>query len=531
MALFISNLILLDGWRRYALGFACGAISSLAQAPVGWFPILWVTFPVLVWLLDSAALGKSRKQALYSMARVGWVFGFGFFAFTFYWLGSAFFVEADKFAWLSPVAVLLFPAGLALFWGAATALVAPVWRPGPVRVLLLALSWSLFEWLRGVIFTGLPWGGLGPALASNGVTMQILSITGPDSLNLLAPLIFSIPVLVFAQNRQSRHVGMAIVIGLVFLAQLGFGLFRLNQPAPVQDHPIVVRLIQPNIAQKEKWKLENRSWIFNRLLALTTVDDQDSPLSAVDLFVWPETAVPFYLIEQPTGLAVIARALPDDATLLTGALRRETDLEDKHAVYNSIYQLAGDGTIMNAYDKIHLVPFGEYLPKEIWLNAIGLEKLTSKSSDFSFGSKQMLLGNDGLGKILPLICYEVAFSGDVLSFPKGADMIVNVTNDAWFGNSIGPWQHLHLARMRAVETGLPLLRAANTGISAIIDAKGRIVQSLSLEKDGIIQSPLPVKLRSTLYVQLGNWIFVALWLLLCLITLITRRKIARDALY
>ncbi|WP_321336919.1 apolipoprotein N-acyltransferase [uncultured Cohaesibacter sp.] len=525
MAFLISNLILLDGWRRLLVAFLFGCLASLAMAPLSWFPLLWLCVPIFVWLLDSASLGNSTKRAIRSMALVGWVFGLGFFLCTFYWIGAAFLVEADKFAALMPFALFFFAAGLALFWAAACGLVAPLWSSSPMRVIWLALAWSALEWLRGTIFTGLPWGGLGQALTSTTVTMQALALVGPESMGLIAPVIFALPVFFFADapSRKSGY-GLTFIAALLFVSQCAFGFYRLNQTPPQPDAPVTVRIVQPNIPQREKWKLENRSWIFNRLLALTTLDREEYPVEKVDLFVWPETAIPFYLIEQPAGLAAIAQSLPDKATLLTGALRREVNFTSSEQVYNSIYQISGDGTIMASYDKIHLVPFGEYLPKERWLRAIGLKHLAAQLSGFSSGTKRKLLGGAHLGKILPLICYEIAFPSEILSYPAGADMIVNVTNDAWFGKTAGPWQHLHLAQMRAVETGLPVIRSANTGISAIIDPFGRLVAKQDLGTDGLVQEIVPARLPATLYSRFGDHIFFFLWLLTGCLALIKMRK-------
>ena len=525
MPYFVSNLILLDGWRRHGLALVAGALASLAQPPLGLFPLLWVCVPILVWLLDSASLGKSSKASALAMAKVGWMFGFGFFLLTFYWLGAAFLVEADKFAWALPLAILVLPAGLALFWALACGVTAWLWSASPLRVIWLALSFAALEWLRGVVLTGLPWGGFAPALASNSLMMQALALVGPNTMTLFAVILFGFPVFLFS-DVQTRQLGfrLAAFNSLLFVMQLAYGGYRLALPDMTETDAPVVRLIQPNIPQKEKWKFENRSWIFNRLIAMTTLDSVDTPIDSVDLVIWPESAVPFYLIEQPGALATIAQTLPEGAGLITGALRRENNQDGVETVYNAIYQMGPDGTILAAYDKVHLVPFGEYLPKKSWLKAIGLEQLTAQKSGFSAGASRILLHDDKLGNILPLICYEVAFSDEVQSFPDGADWIVNVTNDAWFGKTAGPAQHLHLARMRAVETGLPLIRVANTGVSAIINAKGQVVHQIPLEMDGILQGKLPAKLPTTFYYQWGNWFFTGLWAFLFITTISIRRK-------
>lgn len=524
MPYLISSLILLDGWRRQAVAFVAGLLASLAQAPISIAPLLFISIPVLVWLLDSAALGKPPRQAWRAMTATGWFFGLGFFLATFYWLGAAFLVEAEKFAWAMPLAVLILPAGLALLWGLGCGLLAWVWSGHVSRVLWLALALSAMEYLRGFLFTGLPWGGFGPAFASNLVTMQALSIVGPNGMALLSLLVAALPVYLFAEDKEcriARGLGLGSIILLVLV--IGFGVMRLSTPTQYADDAPVLRLVQPNIAQAEKWKLENRSWIFNRLLGMTSLDTSDYPADKVDMVIWPESAIPFYLIEQPAALAAIAQALPDKAGLITGALRRvanDTNIE----VRNAIYQLGSDGTVMGAYDKVHLVPFGEYLPFQSWLERIGLEQLTRLKGGFAAGNQYKLLTSKKLGKVLPLICYEVAFSSQLLAYEEQADWIINVTNDAWFGDSLGPRQHLAAAQMRAIETGLPLVRVANTGVSAIIDPQGRVLFSLDLGTDGLIQQPLPTKIASGPFVSWGTGIFAITWFSCLILAGWLRRK-------
>ncbi|WP_319533279.1 apolipoprotein N-acyltransferase [uncultured Cohaesibacter sp.] len=529
MPFFVSTLLLMDGWRRLAVAFIAGILASFAQFPFGWFPLLWLSVPVLVWLLDSASLGQSVRQAAFSMARVGWMFGFGFFLCTFYWLGAAFLVEADKYAWAMPLAVVVLPAGLALFWGLATGLSAYVWSASPHRILWLGLLLALVEWLRGVVFTGLPWGGFGPALVSNDIMMQALSVVGPNTMALFSVILFALPVCLVSEARF-RSLGrmLAGVICVLFLAQLGFGFYRTSLPTTIAEAAPTVRLVQPNIPQTEKWKFENRSWIFNRLLALTSLDAADTPVEPVDMVFWPESALPFFLMEQSGALAAIKSSLPPGAGLVTGALRRDPELRLADEIYNSVYQLGTDGTILAAYDKLHLVPFGEYLPMQSLLAKMGLEQLAAQKSGFTSGTKGIFLEDSKLGNILPLICFEVAFSGELLKRVDGADIIVNVTNDAWFGNSIGPWQHLHIAKMRAVETGLPLLRIANTGISAVIDGRGRVLKQLNLGTEGVVQTKTPSKLSSTIYSQFGNLIFFTICALIILATISISIKFRKD---
>ncbi len=525
---FYSSLILLDGWKRYCLAFFLGIVASFAQPPYGWFGLLWLCLPMLVALLDSASLGHSGRTVAKRMFATGWMFAFGFFLLTFYWLGAAFLVEAEKFAWAMPLAILILPAGLALFWAAAVAALAPVWSDHWTRIIWFALSLSAMEWIRSFVLTGLPWGGFGFSLSSLDLTMQVLALTGPDLMTLWALLLFTAPIIWIAQeNVSQKSLGYTLLVAALFGAQLLYGFFRLNdeETSLPQSDAAIIRLVQPNIPQTEKWKLENRSWIFNRLIAMTSQSNEQAIAEDVDLVIWPESALPFYLMEQPAALAAIAQALPGQSQLMTGALRREQNSNGEEDVFNSIYWLGSDGAVRSAYDKTHLVPFGEYLPMQSWLEAIGLEQLTRLKGGFTPGKNRNLFETDGFGSVLPLICYEIAFASEVSDYKKRPDWILTVTNDAWFGPSIGPYQHLFMARMRAVELGLPVVRVANTGISAIIDFKGRVIAKIPLEQTGILQTNLPNKRTETLFASVGNGLFGAIWLFLLLILYFLRRKV------
>ncbi|MCV6546900.1 MAG: apolipoprotein N-acyltransferase [Cohaesibacter sp.] len=526
---FYSSLILLDGWKRYVLAFLCGSVASFAQPPYGWFGLLWLCLPVLIALLDSASLGHATASAAKRMFATGWTFAFGFFLATFYWLGAAFLVEAEKFAWAMPLAIVILPAGLSLFWAFAMAALAPVWTDHWTRILWLSLFLSAIEWLRGFILTGLPWGGFGFALSAHDWTLQALSLLGPDLMTLWALLLFTLPIVWVSLEARDKGANLYAMLALVLFAlQLFYGFQRLQQdpqkPTENQTAP-VIRLVQPNIPQTEKWKLENRSWIFNRLIAMTSQSSEQAPAQEVDLVIWPESAIPFYLMEQPAALAALANALPGQSQLMTGALRRQNLADGRDAVFNSIYWLGADGAVLGAYDKTHLVPFGEYLPFQALLETIGLEQLTRLKGGFTQGRRRNLFQTSDLGSVLPLICYEIAFSNEVADYKSRPDWILTLTNDAWFGLSIGPQQHLFMARMRAVELGLPVIRVANTGISAIIDHKGRILEYLSLQKTGIIQRSLPGETSQTLFSQLKNTAFVGIWFFLMLILVFLRRKV------
>ncbi|MCC6983986.1 MAG: apolipoprotein N-acyltransferase [Bauldia sp.] len=522
---FADAVIVLWGWRRALVAFLAGAASAFAFAPFDLFPILWVTVPVFVWLLDGAT-GSAARPRLFRLvpaAVVGWWFGFGFFLSGLWWVGAAFLVEAEQFAWLMPFGVLALPAGLALFWAFGAALARALWSDGWARLFALAAAMTLAEWLRGTILTGFPWNAFGYALAAQPLTMQLASVIGIWGLTLLAFLIFGAPVLFvggLVTDRRSRFLALAAII-LVVLGGLGFGVLRLRGAEGAFVDGVQLRLVQPAVDQREKWQPGSAAAIMERYLALSA--SGETPLGrdgGPTHLIWPESAFPFLLTERPDALAAIAGLLPEGTTLITGAARGERPIGPgaRPMLFNSVYVIDDGGEIRDAYDKVHLVPFGEYLPFEPALSALGLRQVVDALGTYSPGPRRRTIALADAPAFTPLICYEAIFSGSVTEPGNRPGWLVNVTNDAWFTVSgwwfdlPGPYQHLRHAQLRAVEEGLPLARAANTGISAIIDPYGRIVSSLALGEAGVVDGPLPASLPPTLFARFGGVTFWALLL-------------------
>jgi apolipoprotein N-acyltransferase len=507
----------LTGWRRSAAPFAAGAISVLAFAPFFCWPVLFLTLPLLVWVIDAAQSPRAAGVA-------GWWFGFGYFVFGLFWIGEAFLVEADKFAWLLPFAVTILPAGLALFWGLAAWASRHFWSTGFDRVIVLAIAIGCAEWLRGNVWTGLPWNILGYALTSPLALMQSAGLFGIYGLTLLAVPIFAGPVVLSADTGVALSVAAlrlpVTVAAAPLLAMWAYGAWQLNQPQMFVDG-VKIRIVQPSVPQNEKWLPQFQRRIFDDHLALskTNTSGKLDNLEGITHVIWPEAAMPFLPLEHPEALSAIADVLPPHVTLMTGALRRVTTADtsnksDARSVeaFNSILVFDDVGKLSATYDKIHLVPFGEYLPFERVLNAIGLGDLTFGRGAFTPGGEpRPLLSIAGLPVALGLICYEAIFPSEAAQSPAGvrAGLIVNVTNDGWFGNSTGPRQHFHQTRVRAVEQGLPILRAANNGISGVIDGRGRVVAYLGLDERGVVDGKLPVAGPRTLYAHYGDKIFLA----------------------
>ncbi|MDP2121168.1 MAG: apolipoprotein N-acyltransferase [Hoeflea sp.] len=489
-----ESIMLSWGARRILLAVLAGALAVLALPPFNFFAVLFVSFPVLVWLLDGASgpaeagmLGRLRPAFA-----TGWWFGLGYFVAGIWWLGNALLVEADGFAWALPLAVLGLPAVLALFYGAAAALARVLWSDGLGRIAALAAAFGLSEWARSFVLTGFPWNAIGYAAMPAPLMMQSVEIVGIFGLSALTVFVFSAPALV--GTRRGAVAGILAAL-LLFSAHVGYGWFALSRldasrPVPAQA---VIRIVQPAIDQKAKWDVAERERIFARLLdlsALPPIEGQPRPSH----IVWPETALPFLLTDNPGALSRIADMLQIGQTLISGAVRVEDGTGGApERYYNSIYVFDDEGQIMGSADKAHLVPFGEYLPFEAWMRRLGLTPVAETLGGFSAGDRRGLLALSGGLNAVPLICYEAIFP-DLSEIADGrGDLLLNVTNDAWYGRTPGPYQHLRQSQIRAVETRLPLVRAANSGISVVVDAGGRIVGSLALGESGVFDIELPPK--------------------------------------
>ncbi len=508
------------GWRRAAVLFTAGLASVLAFAPFQAFPILFLTLPVLIWLIAPVAPYHNGRAGLLRAFADGWWFGFGYFFAGLFWVGEAFLVEADVFGWLLPFAVTLLPAGLAIFFGAASAVSHTLWRPGIAGLLTTSVVFASAEWLRGHILTGFPWNVLGYALTGPEVLMQSAGLVGIYGLTLWTMLIFTAPLVLAADADVDTPLFRTLAPGMA-LAALPLAAATLYGAIVLASAPVTpadakhVRIVQPSVPQREKWMPEKQGEIFRLHLDLTRrnpAGDEDD-FTNIALIVWPEAAMPFRPLEHPEALTAIADLLPEGGpSLLSGGLRVErggnADQPTLKA-FNSLLAIDPAGRPIAIYDKIHLVPFGEYLPFQPLLEAIGLQQLTRMRGGFASGPEpRPLITLAGLPPIAALICYEAIFPSAVIQGSERPGLIVNVTNDGWFGNTTGPRQHLHQARVRAVEEGLPLIRAANNGISAIIDPHGRITASLDMNVRGVIDSPLPPVSAPPLYSRWGDNLFL-----------------------
>jgi apolipoprotein N-acyltransferase len=472
-----SWLAALRGIRADLAAFALGALAAAALPPFHIIPLVLISVPGLLTLLDAA-----RSPAV--AARRGWWFGFGHHVLGLYWITEAILFEAARFWWLVPLAVPATAAALAVFIAAAC-FVARLARPGWPRVLALAGAWVLSDLARQFVLTGFPWNPWGSVWELPGpigdVFIQPAAWIGVHGLTLVTLLLAATPVLGWRWR-----VGGALLLA----AWAAFGVVRLRQAVPPQALTVV--LVQGNIAQGQKFDQDLAVRIFRHYLDLSL--HGRAPQPAVE--VWPETSFPGLLdVDEPARLA-IERAIGGIPALI-GSVRFDQERRPR----NSLFAVLDGGAIGGLYDKWHLVPFGEYIPD--WLP---LPIMVMPGNGFASGPGPRTLHVPGLPAFGPLICYEAIFSGEIIDRRDRPTWLVNVTNDAWFGNSTGPRQHLAAARMRAVEEGLPLVRAANTGISAAFDAHGHELGRIDLQTSGTLAVALPGPLPETLFGRIGLWL-------------------------
>lgn len=481
------------GGRRAASAFGLGAMMALGQAPLGWW---WATLPALaglIWMIG-------REVGPWRAFWLGLFGGAGYFALALAWIVEPFLIDLARHGWMAPFAVVLLAFGLALFWAAAAAVSAGAQQ----RAFGLAVALAAAEMARGHVFTGFPWAQIGHVWIGTPLD-QVAAFAGPDALSLLTTLAAALVV--------ARGWSGGMVAGLMLGLMAGAGHWRLSAAMPA-DREVTLRLVQPNAEQHLKWDASRAQLHFDRLRALTA---EGTP---ADLTIWPETAVPYMLEYSPEVAPMITEA-SDGRQVMLGIQRTEGA-----RFFNSLRVLERDGQEVALYDKQHLVPFGEYVPFGDTLGDwFGLTAFAAQAGGtYSAGPGPVVLNLGRFGKVLPLICYEAVFPGDVNAAPERADWIVQITNDAWFGVWTGPFQHFAQARLRAVEQGLPLVRVANTGVTAVIDARGRVVAELPFGTMGALDAALPGALPPTLYSRFGE---VPMLLLLAGLAVVTLRR-GRD---
>jgi apolipoprotein N-acyltransferase len=498
--------------------FAAGGLAALAFAPFHVWPLLFPIFGVLAIALEGA-------RPLRAFAR-GWVFAYGYFVFGLYWTAISFLVEPDRFAWLIPLPVLGLPALLAIFPALGISLAHVFPARGWANCLRLGLGWSLGEYARSHLFTGLPWNLVGQAWAFSDSLTQSVAFVGVQGLSLLTVALAALPAALATRETRRGNAAWLGAFIVLFAALDVSGQLRLQGADTAEVDGVRLRIVQANIAQSLKWREEERAVNLRRHLELSLAPSHER----ISHWIWPEAAVP-YLLEADADLRVrVASLIPEGGALITGAPRLAREA-GAIAIFNSVLAIDPNGDLRAVYDKRHLVPFGEYLPFRPYLARLGLDKLAPGAVDFSPGAGPLSFTVPGLPAARALVCYEGIFAEEIAPWGEARPFwLVNLTNDAWFGRSIGPYQHLAITRLRAIEQGLPLVRAANTGISAVIDPYGRIIDKLDLGQAGVIDAALPAALAEPPpYVYVGDLPFMVLFLVFFAAVLCQRRapKIAR----
>jgi apolipoprotein N-acyltransferase len=502
-----QELASLGGWRRFGLAFLLGLVLAATLPPVDLTPLLLVAFPGLLWLDDGSA-------GTWASFRLGYAFGIGFFLAGLYWIAAALFVDIGRFWWLVPLALFGFPAVFALYSGlalAATRLVSTGLRlSGTARICAFAIAWTGAEWLRGHLLTGFPWNEIGYAWAGGfpGATAVLQSVAwiGINGLGLMTVLAASLPALfgtpsVRPLSRARRCAPAFALVLFIGIPAVG-GAIRLAH-SPTVLTATRLRLVQPSIPQELKWDPKAAAADFQRLVALSAAPAAH-PLAAT---LWPEAAVPFLIERDTVGRDAIARLAPAGGYVITGAIRADPPPQRAAHLWNSIEAVDREGEVVGRYDKAHLVPFGEYVPLR---GILPLPKITAGLVDLSAGPGPRTISLRGLPPFAPLICYEAIFPSMIVDENHRPAWLLNVTNDAWYGETSGPYQHFAIARTRAIEEGLPLVRVANNGISGVIDPVGRVLARTNLNDVGYVDITLPEMRGATPFSRFGDRILLVL---------------------
>lgn len=489
IVLYADRVTCLGGNKSFGVAVLLGVLATLSFPPLHWWPVLYFVIPTFLWLLA----GASHFRTAFAL---GWWFGLGMFGASLYWVGNALLVSPGEYGWLLPLAVFGLPSGLAIYSGLAS-LIAWCGSSHLQRGLLFAAGWVLTEWLRGHLFTGFPWNLIGYSWVRSEELIQVAAVVGIYGVSLI--LVFSavLPAILADQPSSRDFVILIFCVALPVTVWAG-GAVRLNQ-APDMGADMVkdvgIRIVQPSIPQREKWLPNLRQRNLQLFLDMSSIDRP----SWITHIIWPEMAATFYIEENTALRHAMSTVIPPDGLLLSGGLRRRTE---PLILWNSLLVLDSSGAVIESYEKTHLVPFGEYNPLR---NLLPMNKIVYGQLGYSPGEGIKTLRLPGIPPVSAFICYEVIFSGHVLDRSDSPAWLLNISNDGWYGETSGPYQHLAMAKTRAVEEGLPLVRATNTGISTVIDPYGRTIHSLALNVEGFIDSRLPEAIDGeTIFAQGGD---------------------------
>lgn len=511
----IARLFAAAGWRRRGLAAALGVAAAGALPPVHLLPLAFAAFSGLLLTLRAAA--AERPAAAFW---IGWWFGAGFHVAGLYWIANALLIEWQRVGWMIPFAVFGLSAFLAVFVGGACYAVRRAGGGTLAGAFFLAALWTLAEIVRGTVLTGFPWNLIATVWVETETVLQLAAIGGAYGVSALSVLLFALPATLRARPILAGAAGLALAVG--------FGAWRLAEN-PARDVPDVrLRLVQPVVPQALKWDPEAREANLERTIALS----RSPGLETRTHVIWGETATSFPIWGDDHPRFVerrrqVAQAAPPDGVLIVGAVRVESDAAGGIAAWNSLHAIDSRARMLANYDKHHLVPFGEYVP---FRGILPIDKVVPGSLDFSAGPGVATVRVPGLPPLSPSICYEIVFPGRAVDAADRPGLIVNLTNDSWFGYSAGPFQHFAAAKLRAVEEGVPVVRAAGGGISGIVDPFGRVTARLGLEQIGVLDANLPVAATATPFARFGAGIAAVglAMLMLCGFWIAKRSKIDGD---
>lgn len=510
--------------NNFIIAAVAGAFCNLAFAPFYFFTATIFSIATFYFLLERI----SNKKRVFLL---GFFYGFGYFLAGIYWISISLLVDAEKFAWLVPFALTLIPAALALYFGLfALSYKSVIKKFGFSKVyektLAFTILWLFFEILRSFLFTGFPWNLIGYAWMFNNDFAQVASVFGVFGLSFFAVLISLFPAIFFTfDSKKFRFTTpnfgkkiYATIMVLITAILLFYGHLRIDDKKIITHDNTKLRLVQANIKQDLKWDARAK---YNNLLKHIELTNSTS-LDDIKVVIWSETSVPYIVDSNMELLNRLQLATPKDGILISGGLRAEfSSQQEINNIWNSVFvfhQINNRATMFSYYDKHHLVPFGEYVPLQKFLPFI--DKITDGAVGFSQGDGPKTL-QTAVFSFSPLLCYEAIFSSQIIDKKNRPDLLVNLTNDAWFGNSSGPYQHFDMVRMRAIEYGISLARVANSGITAFIDPFGRVVKKIDLNQEGIIDVAFIESLPPTIYSRYG---FLPLILLLIFSILFLIRK-------
>lgn len=488
MKLLLNKILI----HKKLLAFLLGGVAVQALPPFYHWYVLFISFSGLLWLITTA---QDKKQTF----ALGYWFGFAYFAFGLFWVNNALLVNPEKTGWLIPVTFMASGAFFGVFFGIPTLLTCLA-KTKLAKYFALAAWIVVFEWIRSWILTGFPWNLIGTSLSFNLNLIQLSSVIGTYGLSLLVILATSAPAL-YKNPLTLKHIIIPLSVPVTIICLLYYyGTYRIADLTDVETSSVKIRLVQPNIPQSIKWSEDLREKHFQKYLNLSS----SQPTDDISMIIWSETASPYPLDLDKNAASRASKILKENAYLTTGVIRYQNDYYGGWKPYNSSLIINHNGNIEDFYDKSHLVPFGEYIPLRQWLPDI-IRPVTNIISNLEAGTGPKIIKLGSLPPFSIQICYEIIFPHQIINPAEKPEWLINLTNDGWYGISSGPYQHLVSTQMRAIEEGLTIVRSTGSGISAVINRYGKIIDDLGLNKEGLLDVSLPQKLTTpTIYNSFGN---------------------------